>query len=89
MGTEGASCFRLLSGEERELDEQEWEQERFGMICSKAEAFTNLKSVALKLCATTGRCTYDERESLIRFEDKIYRIQEKINGEHDGTHRQD
>lgn len=89
MGVEGATCFHLLSENSRELTKPEWDQERFGMICGKAEAFSNLKTVALKLCAITRRCTFDEINGLIKLGDKIYELEKRINGEPQDDKRRD
>jgi len=84
LGSEGAVCFNLLSDGVREISANDWDDERFGMICSKAETFTNLKTVAIQLCNTTKRCSYEEKQNLIKFQDKIIYLDERkkeITGE--------
>ncbi len=63
-GPLGATCFRLVSDDSRKLSHAEWEQERFGQLCMKAEAYANLKAALLKLCGRTKNCTFEEREQI-------------------------
>lgn len=63
-GTLGASCFHTLSDETRKLDFQEWEFQRFGQICMKAEAWANFKAALLKLCESSGRCTWQQIQDI-------------------------
>lgn len=81
MGPEGATCFRLLSDESRTLTASEWEQERFGMICSKSKAFLNFKTSILKLCNITKRCTYEQRQTAKKLGENIDAFIKELNGE--------
>ena len=63
-GELGASCFRMLSNSKRTLDFYEWEQERFGQLCMKADAYANFKAALLKLCESSKRCTWQEVEDI-------------------------
>lgn len=67
LGPYGATCTKMLSEEQRELTKEEWDTERFGMICGKAEAFANLKSVIQKLCVKNKKCEYEKIEQATRF----------------------
>lgn len=71
MGIEGAECFNLLSDQGRSLNKKEWDDERFGMICTQSETFTEWKSALIKLCNATRRCRYDYVNNAIRFDDKL------------------
>ena len=64
MGPEGAYCFKTFSDSERELTQAEWDEERFGMICTSSESFRNFKAVIQKLCYSTKRCTYDTQKKI-------------------------
>lgn len=79
MGSAGASCFHTLSDSSRDLTKEEWDQERFGMICSKASTFAEWKASILKLCQMSKRCSYDVKKKLIKFGDHVEEYQLKIN----------
>lgn len=64
MGELGASCFHTLSDESRDLEKEEWDEERFGQVCTKPENFANWKAALLKLCRQTRLCTYEERRMI-------------------------
>ena len=51
LGKWGASCHNTLSDNERELMKDDWDKERFGMLCTKAENFTNWKTAIQAMCA--------------------------------------
>jgi hypothetical protein len=71
-GPYGASCFKTLSDNSRDIEKEEWDKERFGMICTKAENFAEWKIAILKLCKMAGRrCKYDVKQKVIRFNEKV------------------
>jgi len=67
LGEYGATCSTMLSERVRELDKVSWDEERFGMICGKAEAFGDLKKAILKLCYKNKKCDYEKIEQATRF----------------------
>lgn len=67
LGQYGATCFTMLSNQKRELDKVSWDDERFGMICGKAEAFANLKAAIQKLCHKNKKCKYEKIEQATKF----------------------
>jgi len=72
MGQQGASCFNTISDNSRDIEKEEWDKERFGMLCTKAESFANWKQAILKLCKLAGkRCKYDVKKKIIKFNDKV------------------
>ena len=71
MGKEGAYCFNTLSDGSRPLLYEEWNRERFGMVCTKSENFTDWKKSILKLCRISKSCTYSVKQKVITFHDKI------------------
>jgi len=73
VGASGASCFRTLSNISRDIPKAEWDEERFGQICSTADTFAEWKAALLKLCSDTGRCDYQTQEIIRRFETKAVR----------------
>lgn len=70
-GELGASCFHMLSDEKRKLSFEEWEVERFGQLCMKADAYANIKAALLKLCESSQRCTWQEIQDLENLEKKV------------------
>lgn len=71
MGELGASCFKTHSDESRDLSKEQWDQERFGQVCTQAENFTNMKTAIQKLCYLTKKCTFEEKKILKELESKI------------------
>ena len=67
LGEYGATCITMLSNKVRELDKVSWDEERFGMICGKPEAFANLKEVIQKLCYKNKKCEYEKIEQATKF----------------------
>lgn len=75
VGPLGAVCFKTLSDEKREIPKEQWDAERFGMICGKADAFADLKGNLLKLCRMTRKCWYSQaRVEIERFGGEIEAI---------------
>jgi len=71
MGEDGAYCFYTLSNDFRELDKAEWDKERFGQVCTKAETLAEWKANLLKLCKKTGLCTYETKKMISDFVTKM------------------
>lgn len=67
LGEYGATCITMLSNHQRELDKVSWDEERFGMICGKAEAFGDLKGAIQKLCYKNKKCEYEKIEQATKF----------------------
>lgn len=63
-GPLGASCFHMLSDQNRKLSFDDWATARYGQICMQADAFANLKAALLKLCAESDRCTWQEIQAV-------------------------
>lgn len=76
-GELGASCFHMLSDENRKLTYEEWEQERFGQICMKADAYANIKAALLKLCESSRRCTWQEVQDIKNLGKKVSRFSQE------------
>lgn len=66
LGEYGASCSTIFSERQRELDKVSWDEERFGMICGKAEAFGDLKSAIQKLCYKNKKCEYEKIQQVTK-----------------------
>lgn len=74
MGALGAKCFHTFSDEQRSIPADEWDDERFGMVCGKADAFADMKSALLRLCKISGRCTYEDVQTIRQFGAKLSRF---------------
>lgn len=70
MGPQGASCFHTLTNESRMLNKVEWDDLRFGNLCTRPETFAELKAVVEKLCHKTGNCIYQAQVKKIAAEAK-------------------
>lgn len=72
LGEFGASCFNTLSEDTRDISFEDWNKERFGMICTKAQNFSDWKAIILKLCSLhPKRCSYDDKKKVLIFNEKI------------------
>ncbi len=76
MGTQGATCAHTLTSETRDIPKDQWDDERFGQICEKFEAFADWKSVLEKLCSATKKCTYEDLKKL----DEVFQRIEVVHG---------
>jgi len=63
-GAMGAKCFHTLSAQTRTLDLEQWDDERFGQLCMKADAYANLKAALLKLCDSSRRCSWEQVKAI-------------------------
>lgn len=77
LGQEGATCFHTISDANRDLTKAEWDIERFGQVCTTADSFANWKEAILKFCYLTKKCTYDAKQQIIQFNDKVQKFAEK------------
>lgn len=73
-GSLGALCFHTLSDDEREMTKEQWDAERFGMICTKSENFAEWKTAILKLCRKNPICTYEMTREVRAFSMKVARV---------------
>ena len=58
MGERGAECFHTLTQDKRTLTKTEWDEIRFGQVCSAASNFADIKANLEKLCHETQDCKY-------------------------------
>lgn len=79
LGDLGASCFKTHSDESRDITKDEWDQERFGQVCTQAENFSNMKTALQKLCYLTKKCTIEEKKILNSLENKIEKFNKDAN----------
>lgn len=76
MGSEGAACFHTLTDESRDIPKAEWDDFRFGQVCTTANDFASIKSALEKLCSMAGkRCKYYVKQVLAGMEAKMLVVQ--------------
>jgi hypothetical protein len=72
LGEYGASCFNTHNNNSREISREEWNKERYGMICTRAENYKEWKSAIEKLCKLAKfRCTFEEKQKINEISVKI------------------
>lgn len=77
-GTIGASCFHTLTDEIQILSKSQWDDMRFGQICTldpeghKGETFADWKAVIEKLCSVSSDCDYQRVNSFFQ---RVERVQ--------------
>lgn len=79
MGIDGASCFHTLTTEQRDIPKIQWDEERFGQLCMKSQAFADFKAELEQACSP-NRCTYDQFKALRDFFDRVNTFNVQIEG---------
>ena len=74
MGEDGASCFWMYSDASRDLDKAQWDELRFGQVCTQSTNFANFKAEIEKLCRKT-RCSVEVKEAFAQFFRRLERVQ--------------
>lgn len=67
FGPLGASCFHVTSEGKRQVVKPQWDAERFGMLCTKAENFAEWKAIIEKLCHVTKKCDWQTKQAIAAF----------------------
>lgn len=76
IGTQGAICYHTLTDQELIIPQPQWDNERFGQICThdppdqRGKTFAEIKTWLEQLCALSKRCKYPEHEKIMEFFDK-------------------
>lgn len=84
-GPLGASCVHTQTDETRDLTPAEWQVERFGMVCSTGEAYSDNVAVILKACRICKCCSYDAKKKITKFKKNLETFQEyTLNIKQDG-----
>jgi len=82
MGEDGAACFHTLSPDQRDIPKPEWDKERFGMICTRAENFANWKASILKLCEKKkNRCSFEFKQRVMELSERADNFISTLEGE--------
>jgi hypothetical protein len=66
-GELGAQGFNTNGDNLGKLDKHQWDDKRFGMVCTEAENFGAWKAVILKLCKVSNRCTFEDKKKIAVF----------------------
>lgn len=76
---DGAFEFHTLTDFKRDVPKDEWNQLRFGMVCSDAQSLADNKANIQKLCKMNpGTCNYDMRQAIEKFFSDLELLQEKL-----------
>ncbi len=79
FGSEGASCFNTLSDNKRDISKEEWDKERFGMLCTKSQTFADWQASILKLCKASKRCSFENQKVIFNFMENVEIINDKAD----------
>lgn len=67
MGELGADCFNTHNSNTRSPTKEQWDEERFGMVCTTAKTFADIKATILKLCKGYKKCIFDTSSNSVSF----------------------
>lgn len=73
-GELGAECFNTLTADTRDLSPADWEQVRFGQVCTNTDNFADIKAALEKLCSKTGNCAYELKKKATAFMNNVNKI---------------
>lgn len=70
MGSLGATCFHFLTAATRDIPQPDWDNMRFGQICTndpngqQGATFADIKATIEKLCSESKDCVYPPTSTL-------------------------
>lgn len=70
-GPLGATCFTTLSNQTRDLTPSEWDELRFGQICTEASNYADNVAIIQKACRLCKCCTYDAKKQIMKFKEQV------------------
>lgn len=73
-GKLGAKEFHTLRDVERDVPKEEWDQIRFGMMCTTPDTFAENEANILKLCYENPRCKIEAYEQMENFFLKVREV---------------
>lgn len=71
IGTQGAVWAETQTVDSGEVKQPQWDDMRFGMICTEAKTFADWKATIEKLCSVSGKCTYQIKQQFNQFFENI------------------
>lgn len=77
-GRLGADCFFTLSDKSETLSKADWDNKRFGQLCTDIDSFTNWKKGIEKLCANNPDCDPQTKAQFEKFFNKIKSMREHL-----------
>jgi hypothetical protein len=84
MGFLGASCFHTLTPDTRDIPQPNWDEERFGQVCTKAKTFKDMKVAIEKLCSVSNvRCSYEVEEIIRNMDKNLANFERKLGDDTD------
>lgn len=72
----GAACYHTETDASEKIPKPQWDDRRFGQICTTAEAIADWKQAIEKLCTQTNECTYDVQKQIQRWSKILDAIEE-------------
>ena len=71
-GSMGASCFHTQAqNQDFDLTPSEWEEYRFGMVCTDAKNYAENVATIEKACRSCRCCSYDQKRQILKVKKKI------------------
>ena len=69
LGVAGGHCAFTIANppKRRDIAKPEWDKERIGWMCMRAEDFSDAEDAIDSLCRSTNLCDYETKESLKTF----------------------
>jgi len=83
MGSLGATCFKTLTPDKRDIPKTQWDNERIGEVCTTLDNFGQVKAIIEKLCNDTQLCTYEQKILLENFFINIQKVQAQSKAQAD------
>jgi hypothetical protein len=70
-GPLGATCFTTLSNQTRDLPPAEWDELRYGQVCTDAKNYADNVAIIQKACRVCKCCTYDAKNKIRIFKKNL------------------
>lgn len=64
VGSQGAIWADTLTTDQGSVAQPQWDDMRFGMLCTEASTYADWKAVIEKLCSVSNVCTYEIKTQL-------------------------
>ncbi len=77
LGNVGAHCAHTLTDAKRDIPKAQWDRERIGYLCAKAEGWNDTETSLDQLCTTTNLCDFETRETLGRVKSRMRPVAKK------------
>lgn len=71
LGVAGAHCAHTYITQRRDIPKAQWDRERIGYMCMKADAFSDAEDSIDELCRTTNLCDYETQDQINQFKGRM------------------